>query len=55
MPKVGGLPCPDSNLQASRGEEGGENQDGGAWGRMEERGFQQPFYSFKQIGVLLAA
>ena len=25
------------------------------WARMEERGFQQPFYSFNQIGVLLTA
>ena len=30
MPEVGGLPCPDSSLQASRGEEGGESQDGGS-------------------------
>ena len=28
-------PLPNATLQASRGEEGGENQDGGAWGRME--------------------
>ena len=34
--RYGGLPCPDAILQASRGVEGGENQDGGAWGRMEE-------------------
>ena len=44
MPEVGGLPCPDSSLQASRGEEGGESQDGGAWGRMEVGGSQQSFY-----------
>ena len=53
MPEVGGLPCPDSSLQASRGEEGGESQDGGAWGRMEEGGSQQHlFEAFIQIGLL---
>ena len=28
-------PLPNAILQASRGEKGGENQVGGAWGRME--------------------
>ena len=30
---------PDTILQASRGGEGGENQVGGAWGRLEDGGF----------------
>ena len=37
-------PLPNAILQASRGEEGGENQDGGAWGRMEAGGSFQSFY-----------
>ena len=48
--QVGGLPCPplpDAILQASRGEEGGENQVGGAWGRLEAGGYQQSFYFHK--------
>ena len=36
-------PLPDAILQASRGVEGGQRQDGGAWGRMEEEVFQQVF------------
>ena len=37
-------PLPNAILQASRGEEGGENQVGGAWGRLEDGGSQQSFY-----------
>ena len=32
-------PLPEAVLQASREEEGGESQVGGAWGRLEDGGF----------------
>ena len=37
-------PLPNANLQASRGTRVVNNQDGGAWGRMEVGGSQQSFY-----------
>ena len=36
-------PLPNAILQAIRGEEGGENQVGGAWGRLEDGGSLQSF------------
>ena len=38
------FPLPNANLQASRGTRVVNNQDGGAWGRMEVGGSQQSFY-----------
>ena len=36
-------PLPEAVLQASREEEGGESQVGGAWGRLEDGGSQHSF------------
>ena len=41
-------PLPDAILQASRGVKGGQRQDGGAWGRLEEEDSGQVFSIFTQ-------
>ena len=43
------VPPPFSNLQASREEEGGESQVGGAWGRLEDGGSWQSLFSFEFV------
>ena len=51
--QVVGLPClMPSCKQASRGGEGGENQVGGAWGRLEDGGSWQSLFSFDFVKVL---
>ena len=45
-------PLPNAILQTSRGEEGGENQVGGAWGRLEDGGSWQSLFSFDFVKVL---
>ena len=46
--KKGGLTCPTPTCKPA----GGKREDNT---RMEERGFQHPFYSFNQIGLLLCS
>ena len=40
---VGGLPCLTPSCKPAGWAEGGQRQEGGAWGRMEEEVFQQVF------------
>ena len=42
-------PLPDAILQASRGVGGGQRQEGGSLGRMEEEVFQQVFLTFHKM------